>query len=318
MATLKIIFNQMGAKEWDSLLEKAAFCALQQDWSYGAILRQLGAGVDRAVIYKDDVPLAMVQIIQRKFLKFFDVSTIHRGPVFIGDIVKEDQELIVEKILKEYPRKFKNFCIITPEEDSSVFLKEGRRQIYTGHSTNVLDLTKPEEELWGELSSKNRNKIRKAQKNNLKFTISDYRDDHMNFILGEELKQQKSVGYSGLPPDFTVLYGELSGQKSKVIKEKVITVFAYKDNKTPHDLPIAGAVCLLHGNCATYHIGWNGSEGRKLQAMNHVLWQMIKKLKMMNIKYLDLGGLNTDKAPDIARFKLSFGGKLKSLSGSFL
>lgn len=310
---LKIIFNQMGAKEWGELLEKAVICAFQQDWSYGAALRQLGAGVDRAVIYKKDVPIAMVQIIRRKFLKFFDVSTIHRGPVFMKDISQEDQALVLKLLLKEYPRKFRSFTIITPEEDTKVLSEGGRRQIYTGYTTIIIDLTKSEEELWEMLKSKNKNKIRKAEKNNLKINMSDHQHQHMDFILGKEQQQQQSAQYNGLPPDFTVSYAKLSSKN-----DGVVSFFAYKADAKPHDLPVAGAVCLRHGCGATYHIGWNGSEGRSLQAMNYILWQMIKNLKEMNVKFLDLGGINTDQAPDLARFKLSFGGSIKFLPGSFL
>lgn len=46
-------------------------------------------------------------------------------------------------------------------------------------------------------------------------------------------------------------------------------------------------ICVaLHGNSATYLIGWNGDVGRKLKANQFLLWNSIVILKKM-----DLGGL---------------------------
>lgn len=329
MDKLEIIYNQIGAKGWNDLLKKAHCSSFQQDWSYGAVLRQSGAQVNRIIFYKNDVPIAMVQIIERRFLKFFEVGAIQRGPVFIGQVSRVDQDAVLKKILKEYPRKFKKFMIIMPEsldetidEDASkeetiaqekILLQEKRRQVYTGYTTLNIDLTRSEKELWDGLDAKNRNMIRKAQKHNLKIVVGGYDQKNIDFILQQEVAQQKKVGYNGLPVSFIEQYAKLSGEKNKVI-----TVFAYAQNAKKTDMPLAGAIFLTHGCGATYHVGWNGEKGRALKAMNLILWEALVFLKSRNFHFLDMGGINTDKAIGIARFKLGFGGRVKKLLGSYL
>ena len=325
MDKLEIIYNQIGAKGWNDLLSKAHFSSFQQDWSYGAVLRQSGAQVNRIIFYKNDAPIAMVQIIERKFLKFFEVGIIQRAPVFIGQVSKVDQDAVLKRILKEYPRKFKKFMIIMPESvdeseskpeiiaQEKILLQEKRRQIYTGYTTLNINLTKSEKELWDGLNAKNRNKIKKAQTHNLKIVVGGYDQKNIDFILQQEVDQQNKIGYKALPVSFIQQYAKFSGEKNKVI-----TLFAYAQNAKKTAMPLAGAIFLAHGCGATYHVGWNGENGRALKAMNLILWEALVFLKSRNIHFLDMGGINTEKGLGIARFKLGFGGKVKKLLGSYL
>ena len=43
----------------------------------------------------------------------------------------------------------------------------------------------------------------------------------------------------------------------------------------------------------------------------------MRKLKAAGVHVLDLGGLNTEDVPGIARFKLGAGGKVKTLCGTW-
>ena len=81
---------------------------------------------------------------------------------------------------------------------------------------------------------------------------------------------------------------------------------------------MAGALFLLHGNSATYHIGWAGDYGRKLNAQNRVLWEGVLALQEKGISFLDLGGLNTADLAGIARFKLGLGATPITLAGAFI
>ena len=69
----------------------------------------------------------------------------------------------------------------------------------------------------------------------------------------------------------------------------VLTGFILKKGE---DKPLAGVLFLRHGNCATYHIGWNGKEGRQENALNLLLWKMMIKLKAKDIGTLDMGGVD--------------------------
>ena len=75
---------------------------------------------------------------------------------------------------------------------------------------------------------------------------------------------------------------------------------------------------VRHGAAATYEAGFASARGRELSATNLLVWQALLELKRRGVRWLDLGGLNTDRAPDIARFKLGLGAEVGTLAGTFV
>lgn len=80
---------------------------------------------------------------------------------------------------------------------------------------------------------------------------------------------------------------------------------------------IAAMMFLIHGEAAIYHVGWTTDKGRDLHAHNLLLWKAIEELKSRGIRKLDLGGVNTIRSAGIARFKMSTGGEVITLSGTY-
>ncbi len=82
--------------------------------------------------------------------------------------------------------------------------------------------------------------------------------------------------------------------------------------------PVGGVMMLRHGRAATYFIGWNGPQGRRVHAHNLLLWQALLALKAQGVECLDLGGIDGIDMPGVARFKLGLGGRLFTLAGTYL
>lgn len=80
---------------------------------------------------------------------------------------------------------------------------------------------------------------------------------------------------------------------------------------------IAAMMFLIHGRAATYQVGWTSDQGRDSHAHNLILWKGIEELQARGVQMLDLGGVNTARSAGIARFKLSTGGQLLTLSGTY-
>lgn len=299
---LSVRKNELNQQEWEKLLKAAGVSAFQQAWAYGEALKEYGAEIDRLVIYRNDKPLAMAQMVRRKFFFLYKVGMVMRGPVWLDE--GADKSAVIKAISQNYPTSFFNHVIFSPEDD----FETGLKQVVTGPGTAILDLTPKEDLLWAGLYSKNRNKVRGARKSPLEITIGDHTHLHTNWLLAKERRQQKSRNYSGLPVKMVPSYARHS-----LGKNAVVTVFALID-----DLPVAGALFLRHGAGATYHIGWSGRAGRKVNALNLILWEGIVKLHDGGAEFLDLGGLNTKDAPGIARFKMGFGAEVKTLPGTFM
>jgi hypothetical protein len=77
-------------------------------------------------------------------------------------------------------------------------------------------------------------------------------------------------------------------------------------------------VFLRHGAAATYQIGWSGPRGRALRANNAPLINAARRLAAMGITQLDLGTVDTQNAPCLARFQLGSGTVAEQLGGIWL
>jgi lipid II:glycine glycyltransferase (peptidoglycan interpeptide bridge formation enzyme) len=75
---------------------------------------------------------------------------------------------------------------------------------------------------------------------------------------------------------------------------------------------------LIHGQAATYQVGWSNDQGRDLNAHNLLLWQAMTELSARGVRVLDLGGVNTGRSAGLARFKIGTGGQVHQLAGTFL
>jgi lipid II:glycine glycyltransferase (peptidoglycan interpeptide bridge formation enzyme) len=81
---------------------------------------------------------------------------------------------------------------------------------------------------------------------------------------------------------------------------------------------IAAMMFLIHGEAATYQVGWTSDKGRDMHSHNLILWKGIEALKERGIRMLDLGGVNTIRSAGIARFKMSTGGQVLTLAGTYI
>jgi lipid II:glycine glycyltransferase (peptidoglycan interpeptide bridge formation enzyme) len=75
---------------------------------------------------------------------------------------------------------------------------------------------------------------------------------------------------------------------------------------------------LRHGTTATYHIGWTSRDGRAASAHNLILWDACARLAARGVRQLDLGIIDTETAPGLARFKLGTGAQPVRTGGTWL
>lgn len=317
---LQLTWDEITPEEWAGLLQKAGRCSFQQDWAYGAILDQGKCETNRFTASDKGEVFAFGQVITRRFFGLFKFSLLLNGPVWINDVTDEQKQEIIKQVSRHFPLKYFSLFSFSPIEgyDAKLDLYQdgGFRQIITGGSTVIIDLTVSEDDLWKNLYGKTRTEIRKAEKADFEVIYGDHSHDHMDWLLAKEKKQQKEKKYQGLPVNLVKAYGESHSIYSVAEQSQgVLAAFAVEKGESS---PMAGALFLCHGTCATYHIGWSGKKGRKAGALSLLLWQMIVKLKQNGLTSLDLGGINTEKGANIARFKLGFGGEIIQQKGTYM
>lgn len=148
--------------------------------------------------------------------------------------------------------------------------------------TLVLGLSRSKEELWRSFSSDTRHDIKAAK----------------NYQLSSSSYKTKDKGFDRALDDFSQLQletGRRQGIWTPNLTQLKAKFGAFKENsdlflihRRPHKHPLAGAVILIHGKTAYYHHTATSIEGRKLNASYLLMWEIIKRVKDLKLKNLDL------------------------------
>ena len=90
------------------------------------------------------------------------------------------------------------------------------------------------------------------------------------------MKQRSDKKLDGLPLQFFDLYVDSRKQPAK----NILTVRADLGRDR-----IAAMMFLIHGEAATYQVGWTSDKGRDMHAHNLILWKGIEELRSRGIMH---------------------------------
>ncbi len=300
--------TEVGAfkKDWDAALAAAPFGAHHQSYAYGEAVAATGGKVLRAKIMAQGALIGVAQAIRHMTYPFLPVIHVMRGPVWVRpDLPRAVKLAAAEALHKSAPAKGFHAVLITPDEEEGF---EGSRfkRIYTGAHTVLLDLSDDEETIRKGFNGKWRNRLKAAEKENFTVSRLGRRPDKFAWLLDKDAALMRSIGHRSSNVALVPAYFLAAGKKS---------ILAYEAKSGSER--IGGMLFLIHGQGATYHIGWSNEEGKARSVHNLIMWQAICELKKQGVRTLDLGGVETDMTPGIARFKLGVGGKVVSTAGSW-
>ena len=307
---MKVIWNALPRKAWQEFHAQHGG-SLQQSWAYGEAMKTLGVQAHRAAVMDGKKVLALAQFIGRRYLHYVSLASCTRGPVWSPVLDAAAQNRVYKELKKTIPTRMFRVTLFSPDlplaELDPASLK-GMQRVMTGYSTVELDLTQDETTLRENLDRKWRNRVFRPKRSaQLEVQLkADMRD--CRHLLERELAQRQARQFHGLPTDFVPAF--IDGHES--------AAQGYLMATTRHEgRTIASMLFLLHGQGATYHIGWSDEEGRKLSAHNVMLWQAMLHLKKKGVRRLDLGGINTHDLSGISRFKMATGGQVLTLAGTY-
>jgi hypothetical protein len=254
---------------------------LQQHPDFGTALEMIGANVRRINI-KGAAP---TQIIKR-----FGIDFASRGPIWFT----ENPEA-----LRQCPLR-----IINAEQPSEIYRKAGFRQLMTPAYVAELNLL---DTAWlTSAHGKWRNSWRKSQKSNLEIEHETFDAALHEWVLIEDRLQQRRKKYRALSHSIIHAYASISPRN-------VIVFSARKENKN-----VAAMLFLQHGQVATYHVGWSSVAGRETNAHYALLTSAADYFEKRGVTRLDLGTVDTENAPGLARFKIGSGAQIRALGGTWL
>ena len=161
-------------------------------------------------------------------------------------------------------------------------------------------------DLRAQMHQKWRNRLRKAETLPLRVKSVAFPPDPGHWLLQAEIKQRQIRKYRGWPPAFAVAFTKANRGQAKL--------FVAMSKRQP----VAGMLFLKHGRMATYHLGHSTPMGRAMNAHTLLLAHAAEFLARTGIEVLDLGAIDTERAPGLARFKLGTGAQAHKLGGTWL
>lgn len=294
---------------WDAV-HSAAAAPLQQDWAYGSSLMMLGVPVLRARIFQGQELVGQAQFIVRKWGGLGSMALCTRGPVWIKPLSVVEEAAAYAALKKSLPLSGIRFMVVTPEvPEGQVHGLKPMRRIMSGMSTVMLDLTPTLEQLRAQLDRRWRHRLVGGESSAMSIHRVGTNVGQYRWLLDAEIQQRSDKKLEGLPVPFFDNYVHSRKQPT----QNILTLRADLGRDR-----IAAMMFLIHGTAATYQVGWTSEKGRDMHAHNLILWKGMEELKARGIRMLDLGGVNTIRSAGIARFKMSTGGKVLTLAGSYI
>ena len=238
------------------------------------------------------------------------VALCTRGPIWSKDLSPDAQSMVYKAMKKSLPLSGIRFMAVTPEvPEGQAHGLHPMRRIMSGMSTVMLDIAKPMADLRAQLEGRWRTSLAGAEASVLSVQRVGTNVGQYRWLLENEMQQRIDKQLEGLPLPFFDHYVQSRKQPTK----NILTLRADVGRDR-----VAAMLFLIHGEAATYQIGWTSEQGRDLNAHHLILWRAIEELQTRGIRVLDLGGVNTVRSAGVARFKMRTGGQVLTLAGTYI
>ena len=168
-------------------------------------------------------------------------------------------------------------------------------QIFYSRHTVSLDLSLSEDNIWKtQISSKNRNMIRKAEKEGVTIVESDDYDTFKRLYDGTMANLHAE--------DFYFFPQAYYDEYKKKFRDKSMLCLAMYEGKL-----IAGSMFMFSDDYAHYHLSGRDRQYSRYAANNLILWYAIRKAKERGCKWFHFGGGTTGEEDDsLLKFKKEF------------
>lgn len=293
---MDVLWNETPQDRWQALMDQAD-APFQQSWTYGEVARSLGANVHRIELLAGGRTLALAQGIERWFLRPVVLFTM--GPVWIGATSDNQRRDVLQRLRRDLRGSF----LGTPPDQTSrtAFKAAGMQDVMTSATLANLSLAPG---LRDRMHVKWRNRLTTASKQGVEIRRSKSLT-RLNWLLDKDRRQQKQRRYRALPTAFTRAW-----QDADPNSVTLLTADTGSD-------PMAAMLFLSHGSTATYHIGWTSDEGRAHSAHHQILALAADHFADQGVRRINLGLIDTENTPGLARFKLGAGASPKQTGGTW-
>lgn len=264
-------------------------------------------------VCEDDEKIMLVPFLRSQIGDYYDFESAYGygGPLSNSDDAQWNAEAFagIHDCLKEnnyicgftrFHSVLNNVSVLTEGEgeDIKVIIPDRNIDVLYNRQTIAIDTSQSEEEIWTtQIKSKNRNMIRKAEKNGLVFKAEYDFESYEEFIslYNDTMKRLSADSFYFFDDNY---YEEL--KKNFANSSFLGTV--RKDGK------LICAAIFFYSKCyGHYHLEGSDREYSSLGANNFLLWKVACEMHKLGIKEFHLGGGATSEPDDrLFKFKKSF------------
>jgi len=270
---------------WDSLIASCPDPHLPQGFAYGEGKAAKGWTIRRVLLLAAGRPVAIATVLELRRFGLRLVNRINRGPLFLERTRDDDTIVAVYAALRRrWGRLWTAPLLIAPAlgcgpHSDGLLRRAGYRLRHRrSWQSGRIDLTVGENALWAGLSSGFRNRVRNAEKAGATLRIAEDAQTY-EWMLARHAENMAERGFSAA--DATLL------RALRQTAPEDVSVFQLLHQGAP----VAGMSVVRFGTHAEYHVGWFGPAGRKLNAGNFLMWQVLCELHRRGIGTFDVGGL---------------------------
>ena len=262
--------------------------ALQQSQPYAQAALACGAVLHRARIDTPSGAIGQAVVLQKPGRR-----VILRGPIWSGGAPSAERRAGLRRLARQL-----GVTLATPEDPVP---GPGLVPLITSRHVALWNLVPEVADLRAGLSGKWRNRMITAARQGV--DIRQAGPAALHLLIEVEAAQQIKRGYRGYSAAFNA-----------ALPENALRLWQWHDGGRLH-----AAMCFVrHGTWATYHLGYADARARAAGAHGLILWQAALALRGEGVEVLDLGDVNTEQAPGLARFKLGTGAALHRLGATSL
>lgn len=286
--------------EWDEQILSRGGHPLQL-WGWGEVKALHNWNVDRVFIYEKDQVIGTAQLLIRKLPKPFNsLAYIPRGPV----AESADRGDVLEAIASYVKAKYHAVAVTIEPDWQTIPHVNGWH-----HSSNtiliprtlILDLTKSEDELLGEMAKKTRQYIRKSANEAIEIRQVRKREE-LAACLAIYKETANRAGF-GLHEE--QYYYDIFAK----MRDHGLVTAAYHEGK-----PVAFLWLAISERTAFELYGGMNDEGQRLRANYALKWATIQMTKNWELKRYDFNGLLND---GVSTFKQGFADHEDMLVGTY-
>lgn len=275
-------------------------CALQQHPFYGRTVQRMGGVAESCRLRAGGQEVGRMQMLCRR-LGPVRLNWIGRGPVWLPGT----SEAARRDALAEMAQALPGVTLVQPDRMVEAGWMRAAALMTAPHVAEI-DLSEPADRRLARQHGKWRNRLHKAQAAGLIVRHRALNPAGDAALLAKEAAQRAARRYTALPPLFLHHWAAQHPHATRLFT-------AHAGGEV-----VAYMLFLLHAPVATYHIGWTGMAGRRASAHHLLLWHASEWLCTRGFSRLDLGTVDTEATPGLARFKIGSGAHIRAIGPTLL